>query len=221
MKILVFLVLLGLHSAAAVTHSMKYFQTASSQVPNFPEYVAVRTFDDVQVEHYDSNTMKAVPKHDWVDEFPEDSLSWKWETESHRGNQQFFKASLETLREHFNQTGGVHVIQQMHGCELDNETGEVNGFYQYGYDGEDFLSIDLKTLIWIAANPQAVITKLKWEKTGEGERWKNAITQICVEWLMEYVNYGRSALLRTDLPSVSLLQKTPSSPVRCFATGFY
>ena len=28
-------------------------------------------------------------------------------------------------------------------------------------------------------------------------------------------------LVSPDLPSVSLLQKTPSSPVSCFATGFY
>ncbi|XP_053189999.1 BOLA class I histocompatibility antigen, alpha chain BL3-7-like [Scomber japonicus] len=221
MKILFFLVFLGLHSAAAVTHSMKYFVTASSQVPNFPEYVAVRTFDGVQVEHYDSNTMKAVPKQDWVDEFPEYSLSWKWETDFHRDNQQVFKVNLKTLRERFNQTGGVHIVQEMHGCEWDNETGDFNGFYQYGYDGEDFISLDLKTLTWIAPKQQAVITKQKWERAGQGERWKNDIIQTCVEWLKEYVNYGRSSLMRTDLPSVSLLQKTPSSPVSCFATGFY
>ncbi|MEQ2244496.1 hypothetical protein ILYODFUR_017709 [Ilyodon furcidens] len=35
------------------------------------------------------------------------------------------------------------------------------------------------------------------------------------------VNYGRESLMRTDLPSVSLLQKTSSSPVSCHATGFY
>ena len=50
---------------------------------------------------------------------------------------------------------------------------------------------------------------------------KNYLTQICPEWLKKYLDYGRSSLLRTVLPSVSLLQKTPSSPVSCHATGFY
>ncbi|KAF3833456.1 hypothetical protein F7725_024660 [Dissostichus mawsoni] len=37
----------------------------------------------------------------------------------------------------------------------------------------------------------------------------------------KYVNLGRSSLMRTEIPSVSLLQKSPSSPVSCHATGFY
>ncbi|KAI3358147.1 hypothetical protein L3Q82_003148 [Scortum barcoo] len=44
---------------------------------------------------------------------------------------------------------------------------------------------------------------------------------MCVNWLKTYLDFGRSSLLRTDLPSVSLLQKSPSSPVSCHATGFY
>ncbi|KAK6291037.1 hypothetical protein J4Q44_G00385700 [Coregonus suidteri] len=36
-----------------------------------------------------------------------------------------------------------------------------------------------------------------------------------------YLDYGKSTLKRTVLPSVSLLQKTPSSRVTCHDTGFY
>ncbi|KAK5855501.1 hypothetical protein PBY51_005599 [Eleginops maclovinus] len=43
----------------------------------------------------------------------------------------------------------------------------------------------------------------------------------CPEYLKKYVNNGRSTLMRTEIPSLALLQKTPSSPVRCHATGFY
>ncbi|KAJ4923621.1 hypothetical protein JOQ06_014105, partial [Pogonophryne albipinna] len=50
---------------------------------------------------------------------------------------------------------------------------------------------------------------------------KNYFTQICPEYLKKYVNLGRSSLMRTEIPSVSLLQKSPSSPVSCHATGFY
>uniref|UniRef100_A0A3B4YTX1 Ig-like domain-containing protein n=1 Tax=Seriola lalandi dorsalis TaxID=1841481 RepID=A0A3B4YTX1_SERLL len=117
---------------------------------------------------------------------------------------------------------GVHVYQWMVGCEWDDDAKEVKGYYQDGYDGEDFIAFDLKTKTWIAPTPQALISrqKLDNEKAGNTQR-KQYLTEICVDWLKKYVNYGSSSLLRKEPPSVSLLQKTPSSPVSCHATGFY
>lgn len=86
----------------------------------------------------------------------------------------------------------------MYGCEWDDETGVTEGFDQDGYDGEDFLAFDLKTLTWIAPTPQAVNTKHKWDSnTAYNEQEKNYLTQICIEWLKKYVDYGKSTLMRT------------------------
>ncbi|XP_028453100.1 major histocompatibility complex class I-related gene protein [Perca flavescens] len=225
MKPVVVLLLLGLmvQDAAAVTHSLKYFYTASSGVPNFPEFVSVGLVDDVPIDHYDSNTKTAEPKQDWMSRVTEDDPQyWQRNTGNVVGDQQVFKANIEIVKQRFNQTGGAHIFQEMYGCEWDDETGEVNAFRQWGYDGEDFISFDLKTETYIAPKQQAVITKHKWDNDkAQIAQNKHYFTQICPEWLKKYVNYGRSSLLRTDLPSVSLLQKSPSSPVSCHATGFY
>ncbi|XP_044190683.1 major histocompatibility complex class I-related gene protein-like [Thunnus albacares] len=126
------------------------------------------------------------------------------------------------LNQHIDQTGGVHIYQEMAGCEWDDETKEVTGFYQTGYDGEDFIVFDLKTLTWVASKPQAVIIEheLNCDKAGL-HNVRNFLTNICPHWLKEYLDYWKNSLMKTDLPSVSLLQKTPSSPVSCHATGFY
>nr|AIL25825.1 MHC class I antigen [Scatophagus argus] len=221
----IFVVLLGsgLQGAAAVTHSLKYFYTGSSGVPNFPEFVTVGLVDDVEISHYDSNTRREEPKQDWMKKvIADDPQYWDRETGKSVGEQQAFKANIEIAKQRFNQTGGVHILQWMYGCEWDDETNEVNVFRQYGYDGEDFIAFDLQTLTFIAPKPQAVITKHKWDKDKAFlDYLKQYYTQICPEWLKKYVDYGRSSLLRTERPSVSLLQKTPSSPVSCHATGFY
>ncbi|XP_071395199.1 major histocompatibility complex class I-related gene protein-like isoform X2 [Centroberyx affinis] len=218
----IILLLLFCHVASPVTHSLKYFYTASS-APNFPEFVAVGLVDEVQIGYYDKNTKRAEPKH-WMNKFiADDPQHFEWYTERCLRAHQFSKAELQTLKQRFNQTGGVHTYQRMFGCEWDDETGDYgNGYDQYGYDGEDWLVLDLKTLTWIAPTPQAVITKHNRNNNKDRLTYiKYFLSQVCIDFLKKYVHYGKSNLQSTVFPSVSLLQKSPSSPVSCHATGFY
>uniref|UniRef100_A0AAQ4RWU5 Ig-like domain-containing protein n=1 Tax=Gasterosteus aculeatus aculeatus TaxID=481459 RepID=A0AAQ4RWU5_GASAC len=217
------LLMMSLHGAAALTHSLKYFLTASSGLPNFPEFVGVGLLDEVEFVHYDSDTKRAEPRQDWMSRLTEDDPQyWKRNTELAMDTQQVYKRHIEILNQSFNQTGGVHINQKMVGCEWDDETNEVKGYDQYGYNGEDFISFDLQTEQYIAAKQEASIIKQKWNQNRAliaGK--KNFLTHVCPEGLKKFLNYGRSSLMRTERPSVSLLQKTPSSPVSCHATGFY
>nr|XP_046273782.1 major histocompatibility complex class I-related gene protein-like isoform X2 [Scatophagus argus] len=219
-----FLFLLLCHVSSAVKHSLKYFYTVSSGLPNFPEFVGVGFVDDVVVDSCDSDKTTPEAKQDWVEKLFQNNPQ-QFEVYNRMCSityPNFFKATIHTLTQRFNQSGGVHVLQLTTGCEWDDETGEINGFNQYGYDGEDFMSFDLKSLTWDALKPQAVSIKLNWDADKARIKYiEIRLTQIYPQWLKTFLAYGNSSLLRTDLPSVSFLQKTPSSPVSCHATGFY
>ncbi|CAI5691630.1 unnamed protein product [Oreochromis niloticus] len=215
----VLILLLCCHVGSPVKHSLKYFITETPGAQSIPEFVAVAIVDDFQIG--DSNSVRgAKPKKDWI-KFCEDRPEHlEWHCSQSQGNHHFLKATIETLRQCLNQTEGVHIQcwGRMNGCEWDDETGEINGFNQYGYDGEDFLAFDLQTVTWIAPKPQAVLTKMKWDAQKVQLELSDFLSHQCPEFLKEYLQYF---LQTTVLPSVSLLQKTPSSPVSCHATGFY
>uniref|UniRef100_A0A3Q2Y048 Ig-like domain-containing protein n=1 Tax=Hippocampus comes TaxID=109280 RepID=A0A3Q2Y048_HIPCM len=204
-------------------HTLSYLTTASSQIAKLPEFWEVAYVDGVQIVQFDSKSRKTKAKLDWMNKIAvEDPDLWEREMRVSLGNEQVFKVNIEIIKERFNQTGGVHMMQWINGCEWDDETGEVNGWNEYRYDGEDFISFEWKTMRWIAANPEAFITKNKWERSdGLKEYTKSYVTEICPVFLKTYVSNGRDFLMRTELPTVSLLRKTPSSPVTCHATGFF
>ncbi|XP_057683803.1 class I histocompatibility antigen, F10 alpha chain-like [Corythoichthys intestinalis] len=164
MKELVALLLVAvqIQNVKPVIHTLKYIETASSQIPNFPEFLSVGYVDGVQIVHYDSKSRKLRPKQDWMKKITaEDPTYWERNRELLIHSEQVNKVSLETAKERFNRTGVVNMVQVMYGCEWDDETGEVDGWEHHAYDGEDFISFDLKGLRWIAVKPQAVVTKHK------------------------------------------------------------
>ncbi|XP_030266494.1 major histocompatibility complex class I-related gene protein-like isoform X2 [Sparus aurata] len=216
------LVLLFCHVSSPVLHSMEYTITASTGIPNIPEIMATVQVDELMLCYCDTNKrmeVKDIAKS-FFTENPEQLELYRQRCFHSLPNT--FKDLTNSLMSLYNQSGGVHVLQMVGGCEWDDETEEVTIFAQYGYDGEDLLELDPNTLTWIALTPEAVPAKPMMEADpflrGHSNR---TLIQSCPEWLQKYVEDLNEILLRTELPSVSLLQKTPSSPVSCLATGFY
>ncbi|XP_061747122.1 class I histocompatibility antigen, F10 alpha chain-like isoform X1 [Nerophis ophidion] len=197
-----FLLVVQTHSVTPVIHTLQYFTTASSQVPNFPEYVEVGYVDEVETSYYDSNIRKAESKQDWMNKITaEDPNYCLRETEINVVRQHVLKDNVEILKKRFNQTGGVHTYQEMSGCEWNDET-EVKGWEQHSYDGEDFISLDMKT--WTAAKQQAFPSKLKLDQDIFLLDIKYYYTELCPSYLKKYVEYGKKVLMRTASLSFSI-----------------
>ncbi|XP_026155522.1 major histocompatibility complex class I-related gene protein-like [Mastacembelus armatus] len=206
----------------SVKHSLTYFLTASSGLQTFPEFVGVLMVDGVEMGYCDSDSKTVEPRQDWVRKlakaYPQ---QLEWLASRCMVTHERTKVVIKNLDEHFNQTGGIHIFQDMEGCEWDDETGDIDGHALFGYDGEDFVSLDAKTQTWqFTEKAAAYKDKLESDK-GQLDGYSYLLINICPQFLKTFLINGSSFLQRTDLPSVSLLQKTPSSPVSCHATGFY
>ncbi|KAI5088492.1 major histocompatibility complex class I UDA precursor, partial [Silurus meridionalis] len=221
-KALIFLTF-SLHLSSAVKHSLQYFYTGVLSGINFPEFTIVGLVDGEQFVYYDSNIRRNIPKTEWINNVTSDDPDyWNRNTMFSQGVQESFKVGLDTLMQRFNQTTGVHTWQNMHGCEVDDD-GNIRGYDQWGYDGEDFIILDIDTLSWITPTPQALITKTKWITNAALSRDnENYLKNICPYWLKKYLVYGKRTLERKEHPTASVLQKHSSSPeVVCHATGFF
>lgn len=87
-------------------------------------------------------------------------------------------------------------MQEMSTCEWDDETEKDDGFQHYGYNGEDFVSFDLKMQKWLYTE-QAATFKHKWDINNARLNFNNMFfTKFCPQWLKKYLVYGRSSLQR-------------------------
>uniref|UniRef100_A0A8C1L5D2 Ig-like domain-containing protein n=1 Tax=Cyprinus carpio TaxID=7962 RepID=A0A8C1L5D2_CYPCA len=210
-----------------------YTEINGETIAGFPEVSAVTTLDGQQIDYYDSVIKKLIPKQDWMKKFASGDR-WKEYTEYRERVQQINKLNIPVLMQRFNQSHGVHTYQRMYGCDWDDETGKLHGFDQHGYDGEDFITLDMKELRYITPlilTEKCYVSKnfcfLKKKIIASSENcifkaWNEK--KIYVNLLHKFEVLSIFIILFSQsfvAPEVSLLQRSSSSPVSCHASGFY
>uniref|UniRef100_A0A8C6Y100 Ig-like domain-containing protein n=1 Tax=Naja naja TaxID=35670 RepID=A0A8C6Y100_NAJNA len=193
---------------SASSHFLKYFYTGISEPSQGqPHFVVVGFVDDQLFSYYDSNSRKLQPRVSWIEKYvgKEEPKYWETYTRNFHGTEETFKDGLETLRNRYNQSEGLHIIQWMYGCELRRD-GSKGGFMQYGYEGRTLITFDKETLTWVAPDPLAQISKRKLDADpGLNQQYKSYLEETCTEWLGRYLSYGKETLLRTEPPGATVV----------------
>nr|DBA20470.1 TPA: hypothetical protein GDO54_017245 [Pyxicephalus adspersus] len=212
------------HTPTIMIHFMRYYSTAvSSPEPGLPEYSIVGYLDDIQIENYNSDTRQYLPKTEWMKkQGPE---YWERETQISWNKEAVSKHSVQIAMSRFNQSGGFHIIQRMSGCELRDDGTSVR-YFQYGYDGRDFLYLDTQSGIWIPTMNEAQLTAQKWNspELRVGERLKSNLENQCMEQLKKFVEYGREELEKRVRPEVKVWRRPQSDEITrlyCLVYGFH
>ncbi|XP_048007735.1 H-2 class I histocompatibility antigen, Q10 alpha chain-like [Megalobrama amblycephala] len=222
-----------LPSIQAERHSLYYIYTALSKpvdLPGIYKFSAMGLLDGTQIDYYNSEEKKKIPKKSWMKEKMQEDY-WEKGTQSRKSKEWWFNINVHILMyrmRHYD--SDPHVLQWITGCEVEQQGDEVKfsgGFYQFSYDGEDFLFFDVKSSRWIAAFSIAVLTKIKWDNIPTLNQYiKRYLEKECVDWLNKYREYGDEKLRNGSPPDVHVFAERSTwdktmLKLTCMATGFY
>ncbi|XP_036261248.1 class I histocompatibility antigen, F10 alpha chain-like isoform X3 [Molothrus ater] len=209
--------------ATKVLHSLHYLEVAVSEPsPGIPQYMSIGYLDGIPFTRYDSERGRAEPLTQWMKDGVEPEY-WDRQTQINVGNQQVAARNLETARERYNQSGGLHTNLRVSGCDLLSD-GSVRGSERYSYDGRDFISFDLGSGRFVAADSAAEVTRRRWKQEGAmAEARTNYLKHECPEWLQKYVGYGQKEVERKEPPDVHVSGREEHGTLilSCHAYGFY
>ncbi|XP_064496044.1 class I histocompatibility antigen, F10 alpha chain-like isoform X1 [Pseudopipra pipra] len=209
--------------ATEVVHSLRYLRVAVSEPgPGLPRYVAVASVDGTPFVRYDSERGRLEPQTLWMAAGAEPGY-WDTETQINGRYRQKDPDHLRMLQGRYNQSGGLHTLQRDCGCELLSD-GSVRGSFREGYDGRDFLSFELGSGSFVAADSAAQIIKRHWDSDGiTVDRLTNFLEHTCLEVLQKHVQYGQEVLEKKEPPDVHVSGKVEHGilTLSCRAYGFY
>uniref|UniRef100_A0A3B4GZS6 Immunoglobulin C1-set domain-containing protein n=1 Tax=Pundamilia nyererei TaxID=303518 RepID=A0A3B4GZS6_9CICH len=216
------------------THSLTYIYTGLSKpvgLPGIHEFTAMGLLDGRMIDYYDSENQTKVPKQEWMREhFPADY--WGKGTQSRRIKQQWFKVNIGILMERMrqNDSASPHVLQWMVRCEGETQPNGalrfVHGMSKYNYDGNDFLSFDDKSRVWVAPVKEALPSKTKWDNDQVLKEYtKGYLENECIDWLSKSKQNPQTLQLYSPqffIPHLTVKSRVETNlTVTCLATGFY
>ncbi|XP_005360537.2 class I histocompatibility antigen, Non-RT1.A alpha-1 chain-like [Microtus ochrogaster] len=208
------------------SHSLRYFDIAISR-PGLEEalYMTVGYVDDTEFVHFNGGAVnpRFEPRVPWMDQVGQEY--WDHQTRIGKGAKQQIQEYFQNLQSYYNQSqNSSHTIQRMTGCYIGPNGHLLHAYRQFGYDGQDYLTLNEDLSTWTATDMAAEITKRNWETTNEAEFWRVYLQGTCVASLLKYLEMGNKTLLRTDPPRAHVTHHPrPEGDItlRCWAWSFY
>ncbi|XP_015267879.1 PREDICTED: major histocompatibility complex class I-related gene protein-like, partial [Gekko japonicus] len=212
-------------SSSSSSHSLRYFMMAVWERGwQRPLSSSLGYVNDQLIGRYSQETGQCTPQSPWLEQISHHDTNF-WARSTGWDFPSSLVVDLMALKDLYNQSRGIHTLQVIAGCKLSEDSRTPRGFVRYGYNGRDFLSLDLATLAWTAVDAEAKPIKRKWDaERDRGKLWEHFLTDVCAEGLHTHLRYGKEELLRIDPPKVRVTRKAGPEgreTLVCRLHGFY
>ncbi|XP_064408112.1 DLA class I histocompatibility antigen, A9/A9 alpha chain-like [Latimeria chalumnae] len=233
--ILVFLMGFLCLEGVSGSHSWKAYLTFLKGDSRLPEFMAMHMVDDIQIMYYDSEIGHCVTKQDWMETVNKEvSNYWNTQGDALRDRQKNLKFMVKALMNESNQSsgklkkllvffgevffsgeGGVHTFQNLYGCTL-NDDDTTTGFWNSGYDGDDFSNFDTRGMTLSPGQGKSrMVEKFCSVDQKNVPHTKVYLEQECIEWLRNFLRYGKQKLERKGTPLDEGLFEVACDVTRC------
>ncbi|XP_021075544.1 hereditary hemochromatosis protein homolog isoform X2 [Mus pahari] len=190
-------------SSTQGTHTLRYIRAHSLEGSEKTWLLVLIYVDEELFLKYNGDSREMEPLGCWIKGHGgnetcarETKNLWK-EEERLRG------MMAETVNQK-SQEKGLHTLQATLGCEL-LRNGSTRGFWHLGYDGQNLLTFDQKTLTWTVDVPSAQQNKTFWEtRAPRADRVKTFLDDICPAQLQRRLASLRNVLQDTGPPMVTV-----------------
>ncbi|XP_035309636.1 LOW QUALITY PROTEIN: hereditary hemochromatosis protein homolog isoform X2 [Cricetulus griseus] len=115
------------------------------------------------------------------------------------------RAMVAEVARQIDQDRGNHTIQVTFGCEL-HRNGSTRGFWRLGYDGQDSITFDQKTLTWTMAVPSTQQTR-NFREIYAPKAAQVFLKDTCPAQLQECLDSSKNILLNTGAPKVKVTSR--------------
>ncbi|XP_035294315.1 H-2 class I histocompatibility antigen, alpha chain-like isoform X1, partial [Cricetulus griseus] len=115
------------------------------------------------------------------------------------------RAMVAEVARQIDQDRGNHTIQVTFGCEL-HRNGSTRGFWRLGYDGQDSITFDQKTLTWTMAVPSTQQTR-NFREIYTPKAAQVFLKDTCPAQLQECLDSSKNILLDTGAPKVKVTSR--------------
>ncbi|XP_060706754.1 class I histocompatibility antigen, F10 alpha chain-like isoform X2 [Hemiscyllium ocellatum] len=199
--------------------------TIVSGINDFPEFINSATVNGVIIASRDNKSQRNIPKQQFMAEFFNENF-WDYVTEIVNRHANMARETMSAVMKRTNQTSGFHIFQRIATVEISDD-GSIKTSMRFGFDGEDFISLDPNRMKWIASNSIAVMTKEKWDSDDSWNNyWKRHLEEEDVEHLKRYLEAGKEYFTRKIQPEVFISRREPNGQdkpltLSCLVTGFY